>query len=303
MNRTYTVTGINLKGIPLGESDRILTILTPEQGLIRAVAPGARKPRSKLGGRSELFIVNQLFLSKGRSLDRISQAEMIKSYGGLSQNLGKLAASQYLAEVVLSVALSEHPQEELFLLLNEHLDRLEHLPNTPNIETFTAIVAYLTHGMFHLLAWTGLAPQVQHCCISQRPLIPNFNDPRWRVGFNSEAGGVISLETPEKPTLDKRFPQSTQPIPASGGRSHVKLSAVQLAILQRLAHPRLSDEFESGLKFQQTAAIPIVHPIPLSDWVSVERLLRRYAEYQFGRAIRSATLIDTYVEQFQPRDF
>ena len=36
--RTYRVTGINLKGIPLGEADRIVTILTREQGLIRAVA-------------------------------------------------------------------------------------------------------------------------------------------------------------------------------------------------------------------------------------------------------------------------
>ncbi|MEB3278844.1 MAG: DNA repair protein RecO [Lyngbya sp.] len=303
MSRTYTATGINLKAIALGESDRIVTILTPEHGLIRAVAPGARKPRSKLGGRSELFIVNQLFLSKGRSLDRITQAEMIKSYGGLSQNLGKLAASQYLAEVVLSVALSEHPQEELFLLFNEHLDRLEHLPNTPNIETFTAIIAYLTHGMFHLLAWTGIAPQVQHCCITQRPLRANFTDPRWRAGFSLDAGGVISLEPQKKQTPEKSDRQSTDPTPAFGRQLHVKLSAAQLAILQRLAHPRLSDELESGLRSQQTAATPIARSIPLSDWVSVERLLRRYAEYHLGRAIRSATLIDTYVEQFQLSDF
>lgn len=299
MSRTYTATGINLKGIPLGESDRILTILTPECGLIRAVAPGARKPRSKLGGRSELFIVNQLLLYKGRSLDRITQAETIKSYRGLSQNLGKLAAGQYLAELVLSVALSEHPQEELFLLLNEHLDRLEHLPDTPQIETLTATVAYLTHGMFHLLAWTGIAPQVQHCCISQRPLTPDFADPRWRVGFSPEAGGVISLEGTEKQTPDGRLRPSTNPTPAFGGITHVKLSADQLAILQRLAHPSLSDEFGFGLKSQQTAAASTPLPIPLSDWVSVERLLRRYAEYHLGRAIRSAALIDTYVGQFQ----
>ncbi|EAW38520.1 DNA repair protein RecO [Lyngbya sp. PCC 8106] len=299
MSRTYTATGINLKAIPLGESDRLLTILTPEHGLIRAVAPSARKPRSKLGGRSELFIVNQLLLYKGRSLDRITQADLIKSYGGLSQNLGKLSASQYLAEVVLSVALSEHPQEELFLLLNEHLDRLEHLPNTPQIETITATIAYLTHGMFHLLAWSGISPQVQHCCLTQRPLVANFTNPRWRVGFSLEAGGVISLEAREKQTPDNKTDrQSTNPSQPFGGITHVKLSAAQLAILQRLAHPRLSDEFESGLMSQQTATTT-PRSISLSDWVAVERLLRRYAEYHLGRAIRSATLIDTYVEQFQ----
>ncbi|XGB43117.1 MAG: recombination protein O N-terminal domain-containing protein [Nodosilinea sp. LVE1205-7] len=39
MSQTYQVTGINLKAMPLGESDRLLTILTPELGLVRAVAP------------------------------------------------------------------------------------------------------------------------------------------------------------------------------------------------------------------------------------------------------------------------
>ena len=69
MSRTYKVTGINLKGMPLGEADRLLTILTQELGLIRVVAPGARKQNSKLGGRSGLFVVNELLIAKGRSLD------------------------------------------------------------------------------------------------------------------------------------------------------------------------------------------------------------------------------------------
>lgn len=50
MSRTYNATGINLKALPLGETDRILTILTPDSGLIRAVAPGSRKHQSRLGG-------------------------------------------------------------------------------------------------------------------------------------------------------------------------------------------------------------------------------------------------------------
>lgn len=298
MSRTYSATGINLKGVPLGESDRILTILTPEYGLIRAVAPGTRKPGSKLGGRCELFVVNELLLSKGRSLDRITQAEMIKSYGGLTQNLGKLAASQYLSELILLVALSDQPQEELFLLFNEHLERLEDLSNTPEIENITAIIAYLTHGMFHLLAWTGLAPQVQQCCITQRPLVANFSDPHWRVGFSLDAGGTISPDAnkPIAKTSDRYLKGTDQ---GFGASYHVKLSAVQLAILQGLAHPQLSDQLKSGLKSQQRAAGSSDLNVPLSDWVSVERLLRRYAEYQLGRAIRSATLIDTYVEPFQ----
>ena len=69
MSRTYKATGINLKAIPMGENDRLMTILTKEYGLLRAIAPGARKHKSRLGGRSALFVVNELMLSKGKSLD------------------------------------------------------------------------------------------------------------------------------------------------------------------------------------------------------------------------------------------
>ena len=121
MSRTYKATGINLKTQVLGESDKIVTILTPEFGLIRAVAPGARKHNSSLGGRSGMFVVNELLIAKGRSLDKITQAQTLKTYPGLAKDLGKLAASQYLAEIVLCEALSEQPQEELYELFNEHL--------------------------------------------------------------------------------------------------------------------------------------------------------------------------------------
>jgi DNA repair protein RecO (recombination protein O) len=77
--KTYQATGIILKGMPLGEADRLVTILTSEFGLIRGVAPGARKPKSSLRGRCELFVVNQFSLAKGRSLDKITQAETLIS--------------------------------------------------------------------------------------------------------------------------------------------------------------------------------------------------------------------------------
>lgn len=200
MGQTYKATGINLKGSPMGESDRLLTILTREFGLIRAVVPGARKPNSQMGGRGGLFVVNELLIQKGRSLDKIAQAETLESYPGLSRDLGKLAAGQYLAEVVLCQALSEQPQEELFCLLNEHLSRIEQLPNAGEGAMSVPVLAHLTHGVYHLLALAGIAPQVQSCSITQRPLIPDFTAPDWRVGFSIAAGGTVSL--PEKRRLE-----------------------------------------------------------------------------------------------------
>ena len=74
-SKTYKITGINLQVSPMGEADRLLTILSPEQGLIKAIAAGSRKPKARLGGRTTLFVVNELLLASGRNFQRIIQAE------------------------------------------------------------------------------------------------------------------------------------------------------------------------------------------------------------------------------------
>ncbi|BDI17817.1 hypothetical protein ANSO36C_36190 [Nostoc cf. commune SO-36] len=310
MSRTYKATGINLKTQALGESDKIVTILTREFGLIRAVAPGARKHNSSLGGRSGMFVVNELLIAKGRSLDKITQAQTLKTYPGLAKDLGKLAASQYLAEIVLCEALSEQPQEELYDLFNEHLHRLEAVSSTNP----SGVLAHLAHGVFHLLALAGLTPQVQICCLSQRPLKPDFTDPNWQVGFSIAAGGTISLEARERLRREGEreiremrkdqypmtavaplgetprphcLPNAPSPIPNTQTvvvhRQEIpvissRLSAMELALLQHLSQPEIMQ----------------IDGARDHNWLSVEQILRQYAQYQLGRPIRSATLIDSY---------
>ncbi|MEG5051275.1 MULTISPECIES: DNA repair protein RecO [unclassified Microcoleus] len=290
MTRTYKATGINLKSAPMGESDRVLTILTREFGLIRAVAPGVRKHRSTIGGRSELFVVNELLIAKGRSLDKITQADTVQSHPGLSRNLGKLAAAQYLAELAIASALSDEPQEELFWLLGEHLSRLERLSDRTEIQSAAVLIAHLAHGIFHLLALAGLAPQVQVCCATRHPLIPNFTDPNWQTGFSIPSGGTFSLSelanleaelSSEIGSLYKSASRSRQ----TNGSQHLtnfEINAKELAALQQLASPELGE----GIADRTT-------------WVSVENILRQYAQYHLGCTIRSGSSIDTYLESFE----
>lgn len=194
--RSYKAMGINLKAMAMGESDRLVTVLTKEYGLVRAIAPGARKHRSKLGGRSGLFVVNDLLFSKGKSLDKMLQAETLKSFPGLSQDLAKLTASQYLAEIALAQALSDQPQEELYYLLIEHLSRIESA-SRPNI------LPCLAQATFHMLALAGVAPDVFRCALSRLPLTAHLGDPDWRVGFSVSSGGAIHLDEIRKLERDR----------------------------------------------------------------------------------------------------
>ncbi|MBI4781330.1 MAG: DNA repair protein RecO [Oscillatoriophycideae cyanobacterium NC_groundwater_1537_Pr4_S-0.65um_50_18] len=297
MSGTYKALGINLKSAPLGESDRLLTILTEEFGLIRAVAPGSRKHKSSLGGRSSLFVVNHLLVAKGKNLDKITQAESLESYPGLSQNLGKLTAGQYLAELALLQAMDDHPQPDLFCLLREHLSRLERVPAA-------ATLPCLVHATYHLLALAGLPPQVQNCCVTQQLITPNFSEPDWRVGFSVSAGGTFLLSALDRLKADSSAPKASESralalkaaprsatkefsIPqrssAKATELYTQIGAIELDTLQQLAQPDL---------IQNWLAVSSA-PLPASRiWLSLERLLRQYAQYHFDRSIRSATLID-----------
>ncbi len=301
MSRTYKATGINLKTQAFGEADRLVTILTREFGLIRAIAPGARKHKSSLGGRSGMFVVNELLIAQGRSLDKITQAQTIKTYPGLGKDLGKLAASQYLAEIVLCQALSEQPQEELYELLNEHLGRLEAIPTTE----VKSIFAHLAHAVFHLLANSGLTPQVQVCCLTQSPLIPDFTDPKAQVGFSVSAGGTVSLQA-----LERLRKEGEREAWRQGGRGqgefvslspssspNAPTSPAYQTIVHRQEIPVLSSRLNATqLAMLQQLSQPEIMPIDAANdgWSSVEQILRLYAQYHLGRPIRSAALIDSY---------
>jgi len=281
MSRTYKAVGINLKSMPLGEADRLLTILTREHGLVKAIAISARKHNSKMGGRSGLFVVNDLLIAKGKSLDKITQAETVVSYPGLGKDLKRLTASQYLAELCLYQALSDQPQEELFCILNEQLQRLERSPTS-------LILLTLISGIYQLLTVAGVAPEVHRCCVTQQPLIPN--EP---TGFSIPAGGTVTLESLEQ-LQQPHSPQVriAKPVQSSFRRNaqlHSLIGVKELIILQAIAQidPSQPDLFssQSAEKFAQLAA-------STTACIAVERILRQYAQYHFDRSIRSATLMD-----------
>lgn len=275
----------------MGETDRLVTILTVEHGLVRAIVPGARKHKSRLGGRSSQFVVNELFIVQGKSLDKLVQAETVRSFPGLSADLSRLTASQYLAELVLCQALSGQPQGELFALLIEQLQRLEQVASED-------ILPCLNQGIFQLLVSAGVAPELYQCSVSQAAITPDLARADWQVGFSAVSGGVVSLEqlsqmraaSSRARTPEGRYAVKTgSGMSSRGGRSLKAppislISAQELVWLQQLARAELVTQ--RSLPGMATADQRFL------GWQRLERLLRQYAEFHFDRPIRSATLID-----------
>ena len=286
MSQKYQARGIILKGSSIKENDRLVTVLTPKYGVIRAVAPGAKKHKSSLRGRTQLFVINDLLIIRGKSLDKLIQADTIYTYPGLSKDLGKLASAQYLAELALFLAVDEQPQPELYELLNEHLKRIE------TSQKDTSIYPYLAQAVFHLIAIAGLSPQVFNCCFTQNSISTNSSASESQIGFSFEGGGVIDLKAIQ--TIQQQYRENRSEDIEAHYNNRVpkvdyRISGIELAILQRLNHHSLpSTESLQGALLNLDLEVA---------WIRVEKILREYIQYHTGRTIRSAKLVDNlYVE-------
>jgi DNA repair protein RecO (recombination protein O) len=115
----YRDEAVVLRTQKLGEADRIITLLTRENGKVRAVAKGVRKTKSRLGSRVEPFMLIDVQLYLGRSLDIVTQVETIGAYGlGIAGDYGRYTAGTAMLETADRLTETERePSLQLFLLL------------------------------------------------------------------------------------------------------------------------------------------------------------------------------------------
>ena len=174
--KVYKTEAIVLKQARLGEADEIVTLFTPNLGKLRAVARGARRPRSKLGGHLEPLTHSALMLAQGKNLDIITQAQAIDSFMALRQDLWRTACALYAAELVEQFTEEHAESYPTYRLLLETLGRLEK-------EASPELV--LRYFELHLLDVLGYRPELQACLRCQTPLEPTANY------FSASGGGVL----------------------------------------------------------------------------------------------------------------
>jgi DNA repair protein RecO (recombination protein O) len=131
---SYKARAISLKTAPFAEADKMVTLFTREHGKIRAIAKGARRVPSRLGGRVESFTYSDLYIAKGRSLDIISQCEVMESFQSLRDGAETLKVGLYLLKLVDAGTSEGQHHPELFDLLLKGLLTLKQKIDPRRIE-------------------------------------------------------------------------------------------------------------------------------------------------------------------------
>ncbi len=115
----YSDEAIVLRTRKLAEADRIITLLTRQHGVVRAVAKGVRRTTSRFGSRLEPFTHVDLQLAEGRNLDVITQAETRAPFGeAISAEYDRYTAASVMLETAERLVVEERePSVQQYLLL------------------------------------------------------------------------------------------------------------------------------------------------------------------------------------------
>ena len=152
----YRDAAIVLRTHKLGEADRIITLLARDRGLVRAVAKGVRRTKSRFGARLEPGMVIDAQLYEGRSLDTVTQVEMLAPYGhDIARDYATWTAGAAMLETAERLCESRESARSQFALLAGGLAALAGREHDPGL----VLDAYLLRS----LAMAGWAPTFRDC--------------------------------------------------------------------------------------------------------------------------------------------
>ena len=177
-----TSPAIVLRTRPLGESDLLVVLLTPEQGKVEAAARGARNSKRRFPGGLPSGLRGLATITRGRgSLARLERFEATADHSPVGQDLDRFAYVAYLCELTDELVLGRHRDPLVFAALCTALEAV--IGGTPR-------PGQLRRYELALLASLGLLPALVDCCACGEVVQREAGD---TVAFDAVRGGVLCL--------------------------------------------------------------------------------------------------------------
>ncbi len=162
-----TTRGLVLRTTEYKETDRILTVLTAEDGLLTLKARGVRSNRSKLKGACQLLTYAEFTVSEARGFRFISEATAIEMFAGLRNDIVLLALGSYFAQLAEVLSQEDAASPALLSLILNALYALSKLQKPPRL------VKAATE--LRLAAIAGYQPELSSCCVCGAPEPDRFS--------------------------------------------------------------------------------------------------------------------------------
>ncbi|MCL5037016.1 MAG: DNA repair protein RecO [Chloroflexi bacterium] len=175
MPALYKAEGIILRTRPLGEFDKIITLLSPDIGRIHAVARGSRRLKSSFMGKLEPSTRIRGLVARGKNLDILTQVQVIEFFPHIRRDLKSLFASAYLLELFEAFTPFQENSASQYNLLRKGLAAIQRGVD-PEI---------VCRGCEIKLIWvSGYQPELGHCVVCEGSVETSEN-------FSSRLGGAV----------------------------------------------------------------------------------------------------------------
>lgn len=153
--RNIKTTGIVITENSLGDSDKILTILTPNLGKITCVAKGAKRPKSLLMAGSQLLCFGEYVLHKTNEMYNIQSCDPIEIFYNIRIDIDKL---NYVATITKIIADVTTENQNNYNILKLYLNTLYIISESDkNLDFIISIFK------MRLLKILGYAPNINEC--------------------------------------------------------------------------------------------------------------------------------------------
>ena len=175
-SRTYRVLGLTLRRSPVREADLLSVMYTREHGKLELLARGAQRLTSKLMGHLEPLTLVRVSVARGRSMDQITESEVVDAFPAVKSGYENSARGLYVAELVDGFSALSAANEEVFILAVQTLEALGN-PSDADLA--------LRYFDLQLLRLSGFMPELYNCVECGAELEPDRH--RFAVG----AGGAL----------------------------------------------------------------------------------------------------------------
>lgn len=223
----YKSNFIVLRRIPLGETDKILTLYTREFGKLSAIAKGARRITSRLAGATEPLMFVRALLGEGMNLDIVTQAEIRESFPKLRGDFGLFLRATYCCELLDKTTEERSPDAPVFDLLLSMLYILQRAEDPDAV-----VHAY----ELQLMAQAGYEPRLDSCARCEQGFDPAHGI--MEAAYSPPRGGVLCEEctTQAREDVIALSPEAAETMRHLAGQTNARtLAATVLA-------PELSEQ-------------------------------------------------------------
>ena len=174
----FKTEAIVLQRFNLTESSLLVTFFTKDFGKVKGVAKGARKIKSRYGGRFEPFtFLNIIYSGKEhQNLYSLNHCDTIKSFHNLREDYVRLTTGCYFAEIINLFTREAQKNEELFQFFTRALDILE---SSDNPSVLVRIFEMRTAAL------SGFTPKLNCCLVCKKGPASKY------LNFHFQSGGII----------------------------------------------------------------------------------------------------------------